>query len=123
MRKILLAVVTCGSLSWFILGGAPAAQAAHGCVNIADVVNIHGDTANPAVPDGALPPCTYNYVAGDTYSGGGTFDISCALTTGTVTTTVHYNTSPAQQLPFSCDPGTLVTVTAPGGFVSAGTAP
>src|SRR2546427_9345548 len=99
MRKFLVAALACGSLGWMILGGAPVAMAAHGCVDVADVVTIHGDTSNPSVPDGALPPCTYTYVAGDTYSGIGTFDISCML----AGPTTHYKTSPATHVPFNCD--------------------
>lgn len=119
MRKLFIATLTSGALmAAAVIATAPPAQATHGCIDLGDVVMVHGDTNAPDVPGGLLPPCTFVYATGDTYSGVGTFNISCPLGTGTA----NYNTSPATQVPFDCNPGSTVTVTAPSGFVAAGSA-
>jgi hypothetical protein len=111
MRRILLSLAVAASAAGMWVVATPAAHAdLHGCISISGAAHTGSDAAAGTVMPGT---CTFVMVAGDTYTGVGTFSI-----TGPGCGPVAAG---GAQTPLTCSVGATVTVdTAPGGFVAAG---
>jgi len=130
MRRLLLVAGCCAGM--LFSAGTPSAQAlAHGCASVSNDYSLGFDLVSRSAVASVNrdAPCSFTFVAGDTYSGSGKFTVSCS-------TGGRYDHPDFQDgqyppvynvaIPTPCEPGAIVTLDGhhlgTGGMVVAGSA-